>query len=89
MSISSETQFGKATQLAANLEGFVKEAVQDGKSLHDVEQKIHQTVLQIGHEAMKMFLSLQTDGDPGETGSRDHRTGDRIDVDRLRNQRQQ
>ncbi|MEZ6129199.1 MAG: ISKra4 family transposase [Planctomycetaceae bacterium] len=67
MSIASTTQFGKASQLAGDLEGFVRIAATQEKPLHDVEQRIHQAVQQIGHELMKMFLDLQPDGDLGET----------------------
>jgi len=69
MSISSETQFGKASQLANNLEQFVRNAADKGRTLHEVEQRIHQTILQIGHETMKLFLELQPDGDLGPTVS--------------------
>lgn len=74
MSIASDTQFGKATQLAADLESFMQIAAKEEKSLHEVEQKIHQTVLQIGHRAMELFLELQPDGDLGETVVTDNGT---------------
>lgn len=65
--ISPQSQFSKASQLASGLDSYVREAARNGTSLHDVEQKIHETVLQIGHEAMKLLIELQPDGDLGPT----------------------
>ncbi len=65
--ISRQSQFGKASQLASGLETYVQAAAKDGTSLHDVEQKVHETVLQIGQAAMKLLIDLQPDGDLGPT----------------------
>ena len=65
--ISLESQFGKASQLASGLETYVQAAAEDGTSLHDVEQKVHETILQIGQAAMKLLIDLQPDGDLGPT----------------------
>ena len=65
--ISTETQFGKASELASGLETFVQAAARDGIALHEVEQKVHETVLQIGYAAMKLLIDLQPDGNLGPT----------------------
>lgn len=65
--ISTETQFGKASELASGLETFVQDAARDGIALHEVEQKVHETVLQIGYAAMKLLIDLQPDGNLGPT----------------------
>ena len=68
--IASDVESGKAclvNQLAGELESCVRQAAQAGRPLHDVEQTIHEAVLRMGHEAMKLFLDLQPDGDLGPT----------------------
>ncbi|MEO1983111.1 MAG: hypothetical protein ABGZ24_21585 [Fuerstiella sp.] len=65
--ISRQSEFGRASQLASGLETYVQAAAKDGTSLHDVEQKVHETVLQIGQAAMKLLIDLQPDGDLGPT----------------------
>ncbi len=65
--MSPQSQFGKAIQLASGLETYVQSAAKDGTSLHDVEQTIHETVLQIGQAAMKLLIDLQPDGNLGPT----------------------
>lgn len=70
MRIASNVEFGKSVsvrQLAGELESCVRQAAQEGRPLHEVEQTIHETVLRMGHEAMKLFLELQPDGDLGAT----------------------
>lgn len=70
MRIASDVQFGKSVsvrQLAGELESCVRQAAEEGRPLHEVEQTIHETVLRMGHEAMKLFLELQPDGDLGPT----------------------
>ena len=70
MRIASEGQAGKAgsvTQLAGELERCVRQAAEDARPLHEIEQTIHETVLRIGHTAMSLFLELQGDGDLGPT----------------------
>lgn len=46
---------------------YVQEPARNGTSMHDVEQKIHETFLQIGHAPMKLLIDLQPDGDLGPT----------------------
>ncbi len=70
MRIASDVEFGKSvsvTQLAGELERCVRQGAEDGRPLHEVEQTIHETVLRMGHAAMKLFLELQPDGDLGPT----------------------
>ena len=70
MRIASKVEPGKAglvNELAGELESRVREAAENGRPLHEVEQAIHETVLRMGHEAMKLFLELQPDGDLGPT----------------------
>lgn len=67
MCISADTQFGKPSQLASDLETYVQGAANDGHSLHEVEQRYYAAMLQMGHQAMKTFLELQPDGYRGET----------------------
>jgi hypothetical protein len=68
MRIASDVESGKAclvNQLAGDLEQCVRQGAEDGRPLHEIEQTIHETVLRMGHAAMKLFLSLQPDGDLG------------------------
>jgi hypothetical protein len=70
MRIASDVESGKAgvvNQLAGELESCVRQAAQVGRPLHEVEQTIHEAVLRMGYEAMKLFLDLQPDGDLGPT----------------------
>ena len=72
MRIASDVESGKAcsvNQLAGELESCVRQSAEAGQPLHEVEQTIHETVLRMGHEAMKLFLQLQPDGDLGPTVS--------------------
>lgn len=54
-------------ELAADLEGFVKEAAADGRALRDVERSVFDRLLQMGRIAVDQFLALQGEGDLGET----------------------
>ena len=54
-------------QLAGKLEQFVRQAAEDGECLHEVEQKILGSVLLLGRRCVDQFLTLQGDGDLGET----------------------
>lgn len=70
MRIASDVESGKAglvKQLAGELESCVRRSAEAGRPLHELEQTIHETVLRMGHEAMKLFLQLQGDGDLGPT----------------------
>ncbi|MCA9047294.1 MAG: ISKra4 family transposase [Planctomycetaceae bacterium] len=74
MSISSAAEFGRISELGRGLESFVCAAAKEGTPLHEVEQKVHESVLKIGHEAMKLLIELQPDGDLGETVTTDEGT---------------
>ncbi len=54
-------------ELAGQLEQFVRQAAEDGECLHDVEQKVLGSVLLLGRRCVDQFLTLQGDGDLGET----------------------
>jgi hypothetical protein len=68
MSVPHPEQADKAQQLAAlanDLEGFVRQAAAEEQSLYAVEKATLARVLQIGHQAVELFLKLQGDGDLG------------------------
>ena len=70
MRIASDVESGKTdsvTRLAGELERCVRQAAEDGRPLHEMEQTIHETVLRMGHQAMSLFIDLQGDGDLGPT----------------------
>jgi hypothetical protein len=52
---------------ARHLEDYVRQAAEEGRPIHEVEQGIWQQVLQIGSHALGLFLKLQGTGDVGET----------------------
>jgi hypothetical protein len=52
-------------ELAEQLEAKIREAVQEGKSLYDVEKDTLGRVLQIGYVAIEQVLILQGNGDLG------------------------
>ncbi len=54
-------------QLTQSLKEGVQEAAKSGTSFDSVEQQIHKTVFAIGQQAVGLFISLQGDGDLGET----------------------
>jgi hypothetical protein len=69
MIVASSWDWGKAgslVQLAEDLCGFVRQAVQQGASLDDLERGAFQRVLKMGHAAVDLFLAAQGDGDLGE-----------------------
>ena len=49
------------------LEHYVKQSAITGEAIHQVETGIWHRVLELGYQAMGMYLSLQGDGDMGET----------------------
>jgi hypothetical protein len=53
-------------ELAEQLEASIREAAQQGKSLHEVEKDIFGRVLQIGYVAIEQLVALQGDGDLGD-----------------------
>ena len=54
-------------ELAGKLEQFTRQAAEDSECLHEVEQKVLGSVLAIGRRCVDLFLTLQGDGDLGET----------------------
>jgi hypothetical protein len=70
MMIPEELCFGKddsVVELALKLEQFVRSAAFDGQTLHDVEQKVLGSVLELGRRCVDLFIGLQGDGDLGTT----------------------
>jgi len=53
--------------LADQLSAFVQQSAENGKALHEMEPLIHAMVLKMGFAAMEQFLTLQGNGDVGET----------------------
>ena len=49
------------------LEHYVKQSAATGEAIHQVETGIWHRVLELGHQALGLYLSLQGDGDMGET----------------------
>ena len=69
MIVARSLDLGKAdslVQLAEDLAGFVRQAVQEGASLDDLERGAFGRVLRMGHAAVDMFLEAQGDGDLGD-----------------------
>jgi hypothetical protein len=69
MIVASSVDLGKAdslVKLAEDLSGFVRQAVQQGASLDDLERGVFQRLLAMGHAAVEMFLAAQGDGDLGD-----------------------
>jgi hypothetical protein len=54
-------------ELAGQLEASIREGIREGKSLYEVEKDAFGRVLQIGHAAIEQLLTLQGDGDLGES----------------------
>jgi hypothetical protein len=70
MIVASSLRLGKAdslVKLAEDLAGFVREAVQNGASLDFLERGALRFALEIGHNAVEMFLEAQQDGDLGDS----------------------
>jgi hypothetical protein len=70
MIVASSRELGKAdslVKLAEDLAGVVRQAVQDGASLDDLERGAFRYALEIGHAAVKMFLDAQGNGDLGDS----------------------
>jgi hypothetical protein len=70
MMVASSAELGKSEilkNLADDLGGFVRRAVQDGSSLDEVERGTFQRLLAVGHATIDLFLNAQGDGDLGET----------------------
>jgi hypothetical protein len=70
MIVASSLKDGKAdslVKLAKDVAGFVRQAVQEGASLDQLERGVLQRVLDIGHAAVDMFLEAQGNGDLGDS----------------------
>ena len=70
MSMAGTIDLHKRTsvvELAEQMEDFVRLAAGDGRSLHEVEQHLHEMVHRMGNAATGLFIALQGDGDLGET----------------------
>lgn len=70
MSIACTTDLHKGISLAGlaeEMEDFVRLSARDGRSLHEVEQHLHELVHRMGNVATEMFIGLQGDGDLGQT----------------------
>jgi hypothetical protein len=68
MIVASSFDLGKSdglVNLADDLNRFVRQAVQDGSSLDDLERGAFQRLLAMGHAAVALFLNAQGDGDLG------------------------
>jgi hypothetical protein len=70
MVVASSVVPGKGkslVELALQVQEFVTQAAQEGRPLHEVEPRVFEAVLKMGHEATEMFVQAQGDGDLGET----------------------
>ena len=73
MIVASSSKLGKADTLAKlvkraeDLAGFVRQAVQQGASLDELERGAFRQVLEMGQAAVDMFLQAQGDGDLGDS----------------------
>jgi hypothetical protein len=68
MILASSRDLGKTdslVKLAEDLAGFVRQCVQKGTSLDDLERGAFRRVLEMGHAAVELFLQAQGDGDLG------------------------
>ena len=53
---------------------FVDKAAQDAIPLYDVERRVFDGVLKLGHQCVEVFIGLQGNGDLGEEATHDNRT---------------
>ena len=70
MIVASSGNVGKGeilVQLANRLADTIDQAVREGTSLYDLERRVLQEILGIGHAAVELFLANQGDGDLGAT----------------------
>lgn len=54
-------------QMAQTLKNNVRSAAKSAESFDSVEREIHKTLFSIGQQAVSLFISLQGDGDLGQT----------------------
>ena len=68
---TTETLAEKSQRLlessAEELLSFIVASAAQGRSFDEVERKVHQSVLEIGQQAMNLFVGLQGQGDLGES----------------------
>jgi hypothetical protein len=57
----------KLQQKLNQLQELVRTSANKGRAIHELERDVWQHVLQMGREALGLFLQLQGDGDMGET----------------------
>lgn len=70
MMMAQNATDGKLERLlgaAADLFDYARQAAEDGKAIHEVEENIWRRMLQMGREALTQFLERQGNGDLGET----------------------
>lgn len=87
MIVASSVDQGKSgmlLKLARDLGTFVRDAVQNGSSLDDVERGSFQRLLKMGHAAVELFLTGQGNGDLGaqvetEAGTVLYRSGETME----------
>ena len=63
----NEIKSKSLAELAEQLEASIRDAAREGKPLYEVEKNTFERVLQIGHAAIEQLLTLQGDGDLGES----------------------
>jgi hypothetical protein len=69
MIVASSFDLGKSdvlVNLADDLTGLVRQAVQEGSTLDELERAVFQRLLHLGHAAVDLFLEAQGDGDVGD-----------------------
>lgn len=69
MILASPRDLGKSdalAHLADDLGAFVRQAVQEGSSLDDLERGVFERLLDMGKAAVDLFLNAQGDGDLGD-----------------------
>jgi hypothetical protein len=67
MVVESAEHVQSILEMAGKLEQYVQQAAQEGVTLHEVEQKVLGSVLQLGHRCLELFIANQGDGDLGES----------------------
>ncbi len=68
---TSEEAFDQLNELGDQLREMIPLTVRNGDSFDDTERDVWQRVRKIGHQAMQLFVSLQGEGDLGETVATD------------------
>ena len=64
---ATDGKLEKLLGAATDLFDYVRQAAEDGKAIHEVEEGIWQRMLQMGRETLSQFLEHQGDGNLGET----------------------